>query len=213
MTEIKPWYERVEGPPNIYATASALERENAELRARVTALEKQQQMPDIPDDLDMAKAVVRASGYSLVSRRFIITFGEFIHDFKKGDFDLPKLAELDLKACFEAWQEGVNQAEVNFVEQGEPVAWQYRMRPDWEDRWQGWVDCSKEAYRNMARVPLLHDWHYEVRALFTHPVRPMSDEEREDAFSRLPNAKSGQFYYYLGIADAEAFHGIKGATE
>lgn len=45
------------------------------------------------------------------------------------------------------------------------------------------------------------------------PVRPMSDEEREDAFSRLPNAKSGQFYYYLGIADAEAFHGIKGATE
>ena len=45
------------------------------------------------------------------------------------------------------------------------------------------------------------------------PVRPMSDEEREDAFSRLPNAKSGQFYYYLGIADAEAFHGIKGVTE
>ncbi len=35
MTEIKPWYERVEGPPNIYATASALERENAELRAEV----------------------------------------------------------------------------------------------------------------------------------------------------------------------------------
>ena len=50
-------------------------------------------------------------------------------------------------------------------------------------------------------------------AVYTRPVRPMSDEEREDAFSRLPNAKSGQFYYYLGIADAEAFHGIKGATE
>ena len=50
-------------------------------------------------------------------------------------------------------------------------------------------------------------------AVYTHPVRPMSDEQIEDAFSRLPNAKSGQFYYYLGIADAEAFHGIKGATE
>ena len=99
------------------------------------------------------------------------------------------------------------------LEQVEPVAWQCRTRPDWHDQWMGWVDCSKEVFEDYTRVPLLHDWHYEVRELFTHPVRPMSDEEIEDAFSRLPNAKSGQFYYYLGIADAEAFHGIKGATE
>lgn len=98
------------------------------------------------------------------------------------------------------------------VEQGEPVAWQYRMRPDWEDRWQGWVDCSKEAYRNMARVPLLHDWHYEVRALFTHPVRTMSDEPRytvdqiADAacHAEVNDSKFESMCVYLG--------GIKGAT-
>lgn len=65
-----------------------------------------------PDDLDHAKAVVRSAGYSLVSQKFIVNFSEFIQDWLKGDFDLPKLAALDVQSCFDAWQEEDNQAEV-----------------------------------------------------------------------------------------------------
>lgn len=57
------------------------------------------------------------------------------------------------------------------VEQ-EPVAWQYRMRPDWgskKDCWGPWQDCTKEQAAMYQRVPLLHDWAYESRQLYTHP--------------------------------------------
>ena len=69
--------------------------------------------PNPLEDLDCAKMMVRASGYSLVSADFILTFAEFIQDWRKGDFDLPRLAALDVEACFVAWQAGVNQVEVN----------------------------------------------------------------------------------------------------
>jgi len=66
-----------------------------------------------PDtDVDLAKMVVRSAGYNLVSQRFIVNFAEFIQDWRKGDFDLPPLAACDVEACFEAWQEDVNQKEV-----------------------------------------------------------------------------------------------------
>ena len=57
----------------------------------------------------LAKAVVRSAGYSLVSQKFIIAFAEFMQDYLKGDFELPKLAEIDARAAFEAWQEPFNQ--------------------------------------------------------------------------------------------------------
>ena len=88
------------------------------------------------------------------------------------------------------------------VEQGKPVAWFIDVTTNGESTGD-WQVAAREHWGDL----------YICKPLFTHPVRPMSDEEREDAFSRLPNAKSGQFYYYLGIADAEAFHGIKGVTE
>lgn len=72
------------------------------------------------NDLDYAKAQVRSAGYSLVSAEFISNFAEFIQDWRKGDFDLPKLAALDVKACFDAWQAGVNQAEVNPTKELKP---------------------------------------------------------------------------------------------
>ena len=67
------------------------------------------------NDLDYAKAQVRSAGYSLVSAEFISNFAEFIQDWRKGDFALPKLAALDVEACFDAWQKEVNQNEVKPV--------------------------------------------------------------------------------------------------
>ena len=54
----------------------------------------------------------------------------------------------------------------------EPVVWQYRMRPDWgsqKDCWGPWQDCTMEQAAMYQRVPLLHDWAYESRQLYTHP--------------------------------------------
>ena len=77
------------------------------------------------NDLDYAKAQVRSAGYSLVSAEFISNFAEFIQDWRKGDFALPKLAALDVEACFDAWQKEVNQNEVKPVLQAlERVTWQ-----------------------------------------------------------------------------------------
>ncbi len=52
----------------------------------------------------------------------------------------------------------------------EPVAWQSRMRPDWEENgWTQWKDCPKEQADNFWKTLRLHDWVYEARALYTAP--------------------------------------------
>ena len=81
--------------------------------------------PNPLEDLNYAKMMVRSSGYSLVSADFINSFAEFIQDWRKGDFDLPKLAALDVKACFDAWQAGVNQAEVKPTKEPNPDGTDY----------------------------------------------------------------------------------------
>ena len=50
----------------------------------------------------------------------------------------------------------------------EPVEYQYRTRPDWlPDKWTAWERCTAGAAADYERVPLLHDWHYQVRRLYT----------------------------------------------
>ena len=50
----------------------------------------------------------------------------------------------------------------------EPVEYQYRTRPDWlPDKWTAWGRCTAGAAADYERVPLLHDWHYQVRRLYT----------------------------------------------
>ena len=51
----------------------------------------------------------------------------------------------------------------------EPVEYQYRIRPDWIPEWNGWNTCSKESAEAYEKTPYLHDWHYEVRRLYTSP--------------------------------------------
>ena len=51
----------------------------------------------------------------------------------------------------------------------EPVEYQYRTRPDWIPEWNGWNICSKESAEAYEKNPYLHDWHYEVRRLYTTP--------------------------------------------
>lgn len=52
----------------------------------------------------------------------------------------------------------------------EPVEYQFRTRADWLPNWSDWERCTKGQYDDYVRVPLLHDWHYEVRALYLAPT-------------------------------------------
>ena len=54
---------------------------------------------------------------------------------------------------------------------GEVVAWQSRCRPTWGNNhpWTSWELCTKGQAEDYQKTPLLHDWEYEVRALYTTP--------------------------------------------
>lgn len=58
----------------------------------------------------------------------------------------------------------------------EPVEYQYRTRPDWIPEWNGWNTCSKESAEAYEKTPYLHDWHYEVRRLYTTPPQRKEPE-------------------------------------
>ena len=66
----------------------------------------------------------------------------------------------------------------------EPVEYQYRTRPDWIPEWNGWNTCSKESAEAYEKTPYLHDWHYEVRRLYTTPPQRtwigLTDEEFDE---------------------------------
>jgi hypothetical protein len=53
----------------------------------------------------------------------------------------------------------------------EPVVLQYRTKPNWTGNWSKWEDCRKESYEDYIRVPILHDWTYETRELYTAPPK------------------------------------------
>ena len=56
------------------------------------------------------------------------------------------------------------------MEKQEPVEWQTRTRPAWNDgTWGPWRRCSEEYAEDIKKTPLLHDWLYEARALYALP--------------------------------------------
>ena len=52
----------------------------------------------------------------------------------------------------------------------EAVAFQYRMRPDWDEYWGRWTDCNRDNCEDYRRTPINAGWHYEVRYLFLFPT-------------------------------------------
>lgn len=56
--------------------------------------------------------------------------------------------------------------------QQEPVAWQSRMRPTWGSntvQWSPWENCTKGQAEDYWKTPVLNEWAYEARALYTEP--------------------------------------------
>ena len=61
-------------------------------------------------------------------------------------------------------------AKIKQMEKQEPVEWQARTRPAWNDgTWGPWRKCSEEYAEDIKNTPLLHDWLYEARTLYTLP--------------------------------------------
>ena len=55
------------------------------------------------------------------------------------------------------------------VQMPEPAEFQVRIRPTWNanHHWTIWEKCTPEAAADYERTPLLHEWKYEVRKLYT----------------------------------------------
>jgi len=81
------------------------------------------------------------------------------------------LAESALRVA-KGWEDKCDElrAKIAEMEKQEPVAWQTRTRPAWNDgTWGPWRKCSEEYAEDIKKTPLLHDWLYEARALYTLP--------------------------------------------
>lgn len=87
----------------------------------------------------------------------------------------------------------------------EPVAWQYRTRPEWKEQWSIWGDCTKETYEDYSRAPLLHTWVYETRKLYTSPPKqkPLSEVTKATYFPRQLTEK--EINEFCGYKDMKVF--------
>ena len=73
----------------------------------------------------------------------------------------------------------VLKAKIERMEKQEPVTWQTRTRPAWNDgTWGPWRKCSEEYAEDIKKTPLLHDWLYEARTLYTLPGAKTQGEEK-----------------------------------
>lgn len=76
-------------------------------------------------------------------------------------------------------REAISREEAQTVE---PVIYQYRARTLFgidKGGWHAWTECSKEQAEEFGRNPVLYDWEYEARALFTRPSPPSSGERSD----------------------------------
>lgn len=65
----------------------------------------------------------------------------------------------------------------------EPVAYQYRMKPEWHDAWAKWQPCDKANFDDYVKAPVVNGWQFDARALFTHP--PEADKLLQQALEAL----------------------------
>ncbi|MNP50412.1 hypothetical protein D3C76_1446760 [compost metagenome] len=86
------------------------------------------------------------------------------------------------------------------AEMVEPVAWQYMTHPTWDKgAWPSeWTDCTKEAHADYVRAPLIADWEYRTRKLYTSPPAPVSvvlpERLKVDYMKDLADRRSPDWY-------------------
>jgi len=83
------------------------------------------------------------------------------------------------------WNRRAAQPEPVEATGGAAAEHQYRTRADWHKIWSDWERCTEASYNDYVRVPLLHDWHYEVRKLYTRSEPAPAPVASEPAPSAL----------------------------
>lgn len=83
-----------------------------------------------------------------------------------------------------------------------PVLYQVRGRPNWdtEPKWGEWKFCTEPVANDYKKTPVLHDWEYQVRSLYTAPpqrewVGLTREELVEIAEFHFHGALSGREFY------------------
>lgn len=107
--------------------------------------------------------------------------------------------------------------------QGEPVAYQYRMRPTWGSRganWGPWEECSRGKYEDCKKAPVVNDWEHEARALYTAPQPPQQTAEWADlppeeikALVNLPGAGRPRTAIEMAYAVQAKLRELNGGTK
>ena len=98
---------------------------------------------------------------------------------KERDFAKAEIARLhdDIRELTD--ERDTLRAKIEAMERQEPVGWQTRTRPAWNDgTWGAWRKCSEEYAEDIKKTPSLHDWLYEARALYALPGAQTQGEER-----------------------------------
>ena len=105
----------------------------------------------------------------------------------------------------------------NSQDTNEPVAWQRRMRTKWmrDGEWWPWQECSKEVAYDYKQAPVIGDWEYESRPLYTRPqpCQPLTDAQINDHRLALPydgEDLPDPWDFKQGVRAAERAHRIGG---
>ena len=65
---------------------------------------------------------------------------------------------------------------IDALKSQEPVVYEYRCKPNFHNiGYSDWKDCTKEKIDEFKDHPLLYEWCYETRELFSTPQSPVSD--------------------------------------
>ena len=159
-------YRRVRGERDALRAkieAAEKERDNANAAAAGVALKAQKLEEDRAIDTQrMAILVAELNG---AERERDALRAEVIH-IKEVEF--PRKAQ----AVADGWRGKCERLEAKIaeMEKQEPVEWQARTRPTWNDgTWGQWSKCSEGHAQDIKKTPLLHDWLYEARALYALP--------------------------------------------
>lgn len=91
------------------------------------------------------------------------------HDNAYRGWDVEEAVNHAVKATLAAVKSNSESA----LASAEPVAYEERMRPVWDERapWTPWERCSRESYENFASKPnpwISNDWEIQRRSLYTH---------------------------------------------
>ena len=75
------------------------------------------------------------------------------------------------RACFgHISDNSLLRAKIEQMERQEPVEWQSRTRPTWNDgTWTQWSKCSEGYAKDIMKSSLVQDWIYEARPLYALP--------------------------------------------